>query len=176
MTNVSSQHERSAVDEAAPSLAIAALSNLLAANMDVGLKHCLTLGYHDDPALRGAFMQLVSRVLQQGTKFGGTSGGLGGPSAKRLSNAPKPYLDQLKDGNLALAVAIIEACPPSEVDEISLLLFRVFEAKGTLLALLKVLVDREVTLTSESGLQWCLEHELTTSSQITSRSCSERTR
>lgn len=94
-------------------------------------------------------MQVVSRVMEQGMQLGATPGGFGGPGSNRLSNAPKPYLDLLKNGNLAFTVALVEACPPSEVDEISLLLFRVFEEKGTLLALLRVLVEREVTLTSE---------------------------
>jgi neurofibromin 1 len=51
---------------------------------------------------------------------------------------------------MALAVALVEACPPGEIDEVSLLLFRAFEAKGSLLQLAKVLVEREVTQTSES--------------------------
>lgn len=129
--------------EDASTLAIHALSNLLSANIDVGLKHCLSLGYHEDPALRTAFMQLLTNVLQQGARFGGLN-------AKRMSAASKPYLDCLTSGNMALAVALVEACPPGEIDEVSLLLFRSFEAKGSLLQLAKVLVEREVTQTSES--------------------------
>jgi neurofibromin 1 len=125
--------ETKSTPEDASTLAIHALSNLLSANIDVGLKHCLSLGYHEDPALRTAFMQLLTNVLQQGARFGGLN-------AKRMSAASKPYLDCLTSGNMALAVALVEACPPGEIDEVSLLL-----------QLAKVLVEREVTQTSESA-------------------------
>jgi neurofibromin 1 len=147
-------------------LAISALSNLLSANIDVGLKHCLSLGYHDDPALRTAFMQLLANILQHGARFGGLN-------AKRMSTASKAYLDCLTDGNLAFAVAVVEACPPQEVDEITLLLFRTFEARGTVLPLVKVLVEREVTQTSEFrscvGLMIDHESELFRANSITTR-------
>ena len=126
------------------SLALAALSNLLASNLDVGLKHCLSLGYHEDSSLRTGFMRLLTTILQRGARFGGLS-------AKRLSTAPKPYLNLMTSDpdNLALAVAICECSTPSEVDEISLLLFRVFESKGNSLGLVKMLAEREIAQTSE---------------------------
>ena len=86
-------------------------------------------------------MQLLTNVLQRGTLAGGVS-------AKGGSAAPKPYIELLSAPDLAFALAICESCPPKEVDEVSLLLFRVFETRGTLLGLLKVLVEREVTQTS----------------------------
>ena len=124
------------------SLIVLILSNLLAANMGIGLKHYLTLGYHDDLNLRVVFMQVMSNMLH--------SGRFGGLSTKRLSSTPKAYLAALAgtNSNLALAVAICEACPLNEVDDISSLLFRVFEAKGSLLALLRILTEREVAMTS----------------------------
>ncbi|ORX39325.1 putative ras GTPase activator [Kockovaella imperatae] len=124
------------------SLVISTISNLLAANMDVGLKHCLSLGYHDEISLRVVFMRIMTSILK--------SGNFGGTNSKRPSSIPKAYLGALAGNstNLALAVAICETCPPSEIDEMSLLLFRVFEAKGTILALLKVLTEREVALTN----------------------------
>ncbi|WVF65508.1 hypothetical protein IAT40_000236 [Kwoniella sp. CBS 6097] len=140
-----------------PTLAILALSNLLSANVDVGLKHCLSLGYHEDPVLRTAFMQLLTNVLQQGTPFGGLA-------AKRVSAAPKSYLDLLTAPNLALAIAMVDVCPQSgsEVDELSTLLFRVFEGKGALLGLMRALLEREVTLTNH-------ESELFRANSITMR-------
>lgn len=126
-----------------PALAILVLSNLLSANVDVGLKHCLTLAYHDDSTIRTAFMQLVSNILQQGTRFGGLT--------VKNAAAPKVYFEALASPNLALAVAICETCPPNELDEISTLLFRVFESKGNLLSLMKVLVEREVALTNHES-------------------------
>jgi neurofibromin 1 len=127
-----------------PSLALAALSNLLATNLDAGLKHCLSLGYHEDPSMRTHFMRLLCAVLQRGARFSGLS-------ARRLSTTPRPYLELLtsEPNNLALAVAICESSSPNEVDEISLLLFRVFEAKGNCLGLVKILAEREIAQTSK---------------------------
>ncbi|ELU45404.1 RasGAP domain-containing protein [Rhizoctonia solani AG-1 IA] len=44
-------------------LAIRGLSLLLDANMDVGLKHCLSMAYHDDPNVRAIFIHVFSQVL-----------------------------------------------------------------------------------------------------------------
>lgn len=132
------------IPEDASSLAISALFNLLSANLDVGLKHCLSLGYHEQPALRTAFMRLLTSILQQGTRFHGLL-------TKRLSAAPKPFTNLLvrDPDNLALAISMCEACPPNEIDEVSMLLFRVLEAKGLFLSLVKTLAEREIALTSE---------------------------
>ncbi|WVQ63868.1 uncharacterized protein L199_002024 [Kwoniella botswanensis] len=140
-----------------PTLAILALSNLLSANVDVGLKHCLSLGYHEDPVLRTAFMQLITYTLQQGTRFGGLSG-------NRMSTSTKNYLDLLAGPNLAIALAMVDVCPQSgnEVDELSTLLFRVFEGKGALLGLMRALIEREVALTNH-------ESELFRANSITMR-------
>lgn len=141
--SVSNMSTKAVGGESYPALAILVLSNLLSANVDVGLKHCLSLAYHEDSTIRTAFMQLVSNILQQGTRFGGL--------AVKNAAAPKVYFDALASPNLALAVAICEACPPNELDEISSLLFRVFESKGNLLSLMKVLIERDVALTSHES-------------------------
>ena len=145
--SLSGQTGKNAPTEDSSGLAILVLSNLLSANIDVGLKHCLTLGYHEEPNIRTAFMRLLANILQSGARFGGLT-------TRRFSSAPKAYHEALAghSANLALAVAICEACPPNEIDEMSLLLFRVFEAKGTCLSLVKMLAEREVALTSECRL------------------------
>jgi neurofibromin 1 len=57
----------------APELAIVALSNLLSANIDVGLKHSLGIGYHEDLEIRTAFVTVLCNVLAQGTEFNNLS-------------------------------------------------------------------------------------------------------
>ncbi|CAK9779949.1 putative ras GTPase activator [Cutaneotrichosporon oleaginosum] len=141
--SVSNMSTKAGSSESYQALAILVLSNLLSANVDVGLKHCLSLAYHEDSTIRTAFMQLVSNILQQGTRFGGL--------AVKNATAPKGYFDALASPNLSLAVAICEVCPPNELDEMSSLLFRVFESKGNLLSLMKVLVERDVGLTSHES-------------------------
>lgn len=123
-------------------LAITTLSHLLSANLDVGLKHCLAMGYHEDTITRTAFMQVLSATLRSGAQLS---------SGVTKAAAVRPYLDLLSAGNMAMAVACVEVCPGhgAEVDEMSTVLFRSCEARGTLLPFLRVLVEREVALTSE---------------------------
>jgi neurofibromin 1 len=131
-------------------LAIKILSNLLSANMDVGLQLCLSLGYHEDPVLRCAFIELTASVLRNGSPFGV----LGNQTSQ--SRHETPYLDALvwegpdyETDNLAFAVAICEVCPPAQVDEMLGLLFRSLETNGLLLSLIKIMVEKEVAQTSE---------------------------
>ncbi|XP_012944812.1 neurofibromin, partial [Aplysia californica] len=48
---------------------VQAMSNLLNANIDSGLMHSIALGYHKDPQTRAAFMEVLTKILQQGTEF-----------------------------------------------------------------------------------------------------------
>lgn len=50
-------------------LAITILSNLLSANIDVGLKHSINIGYHDNVEIRTAFVKVLFNILVQGIEF-----------------------------------------------------------------------------------------------------------
>ena len=50
-------------------LTISALSNLLSANIDVGLKHALDMGYHQNIQVRTAFLQVLCNILSQEAEF-----------------------------------------------------------------------------------------------------------
>ena len=54
-------------------LAIVILSNLLSANIDVGLKHSLSIGYHENVEIRTAFVKVLYNILVQGTEFSNLS-------------------------------------------------------------------------------------------------------
>jgi neurofibromin 1 len=54
-------------------LAITILSNLLSANIDVGLKHSLSIGYHENVDIRTAFVRVLYNILVQGTEFNNLS-------------------------------------------------------------------------------------------------------
>jgi neurofibromin 1 len=56
-------------NSSASELAITILSNLLSANIDVGLKHSLNIGYHDNVEIRTAFVKVLCNILIQGTEF-----------------------------------------------------------------------------------------------------------
>ncbi len=54
-------------------MAITILSNLLSANIDVGLKHSLSHGYHDSVEVRTVFVKVLYNILTQGTEFSNLS-------------------------------------------------------------------------------------------------------
>ncbi|KAI9843719.1 MAG: Ras GTPase activating protein ira2 [Thelocarpon superellum] len=120
-------------------LVITALSNLLSANIDVGLKQTLEIGYHPDRHVRTAFLRVLCNILNQEVEF------------ERLSDAAmsEKYksLLELFLNDLGLCVALCEACPSSEVDEITYSLLNVFESRGRGLVLLKALIEHEVAIT-----------------------------
>jgi neurofibromin 1 len=48
---------------------ISAMTNMLNANIDAGLKFALAMGYHNDPSIRTAFIQVLTNILNQGVEF-----------------------------------------------------------------------------------------------------------
>ena len=50
-------------------LTILAMSRLLSANVDAGLKYSLSMGYDEDHETRKAFMQVLTNILDHGTEF-----------------------------------------------------------------------------------------------------------
>lgn len=73
-------------------LAITGISNMLMANMDIGLKHCLIYGYHDDPRLRGTFLLIFTRVLRLGGRFDGLESIIAQPKQRRLCEVSRRSL------------------------------------------------------------------------------------
>lgn len=126
-------------------LAIRALSNLLSANVDVGLKFSLGIGYHEDLEIRTAFMHVLTDILTQGTEFGTLK-----------DNAIQEKYDrlvQLLVDNTEFVLALCECCPSTEVDELTIALLNIFDSKGKGMLLLKGLIEREVANTeSETEL------------------------
>lgn len=57
---------------------------MLMANMDIGLKHCLIYGYHDESRLRGTFLLIFTRVLRLGGRFDGVEAIVSQPKQRRL--------------------------------------------------------------------------------------------
>ncbi|KAI9677299.1 MAG: Ras GTPase activating protein ira2 [Trizodia sp. TS-e1964] len=124
-------------------LAIAALSNLLSANIDVGLKHSLGMGYHDDVPIRTAFLHVLCNILIQGTQFESLS-----------SSAMSEKYDVLLElivNNMNLAVALCDSCPSSCVDEMTMSLLNIFDSRGMGLSLLKALIEHEVASTENES-------------------------
>ncbi|KAK3683544.1 hypothetical protein B0T22DRAFT_468139 [Podospora appendiculata] len=117
-------------------LAITILSNLLSANIDVGLKHSLSIGYHENVEIRTAFVRVLYNILVQGTEF------------NNLSDAAvnKKY-DELLDlltHDTSLAMAMSAVCPSHEVDELTISLLNIFETRGMSFVLLEALIKQEI--------------------------------
>ncbi|KAF3766021.1 hypothetical protein M406DRAFT_256777 [Cryphonectria parasitica EP155] len=132
------EHGTAARDESITSseLAITILSNLLAANIDVGLKHSLSIGYHENVEIRTAFVKVLYNILVQGTEFSNLS-----------DTAVTEKYDELLDlltTDTSLAAAISSVCPSSEVDEVTISLLNIFETRGLSFVLLEALIKQEV--------------------------------
>ncbi|RAL67207.1 hypothetical protein DID88_007984 [Monilinia fructigena] len=105
-----------------PELAISALSNLLSANIDVGLKHSLGIGYHEDLEVRTAFVKVLCNILIQGTEF------------NNLSDAA---VNQKYDELLKMKMTIS--------------LLNIFDSRGMGFTLLEALIEHEVEETENEA-------------------------
>jgi neurofibromin 1 len=117
-------------------LAISILSNLLSANIDVGLKHSLSIGYHENVEIRTAFVKVLYNILMQGTEFNNLS--------DSAVNEKYDKLLELLTHDMHLAVAISSSCPSSEVDELTMSLLNIFETRGRTFELMEALIKQEI--------------------------------
>ncbi|KAI9744970.1 MAG: Ras GTPase activating protein ira2, partial [Claussenomyces sp. TS43310] len=128
-------------------LAISALSNLLSANIDVGLKHSLSIGYHEDLKIRTAFVRVLCNILAQGAEFANLSDKAIGEKYDQLLEASL----QLLLNNVNLVVALCDACPSTEVDELTISLLNIFDSRGLGFMLLQALIEHEVMQTDQEN-------------------------
>ncbi|KAK3343967.1 hypothetical protein B0T25DRAFT_584814 [Lasiosphaeria hispida] len=117
-------------------LAITILSNLLSANIDVGLKHSLSIGYHENVEIRTAFVRVLYNILVQGTEFNNLS--------DAAVNEKYDELLDLLTSDTTLATAMSAVCPSHEVDELTISLLNIFETRGMSFDLLEALIKQEV--------------------------------
>ncbi|CAG8450213.1 2329_t:CDS:10 [Ambispora leptoticha] len=119
---------------------ILALSNLLSANVDAGLKYSLSMGYHEDTKTRTAFMQVLTNILKQGTEFDGL--------AENAINDQYARLVELVTGSdLSIVLSLCEVCPVCDIDEVAQMLLTIFESRRRTMALMKAVIEKEVSNT-----------------------------
>ncbi|GKT86824.1 neurofibromin [Colletotrichum tofieldiae] len=116
--------------------AITILSNLLSANIDVGLKHSLNIGYHDNVEIRTAFVKVLYNILIQGTEFSNLT--------DAAVSEKYDELLELLTKDMTLVAAMSAVCPSSEVDELTVSLLTIFEHRGLSFELLEVLIKQEI--------------------------------
>ncbi|KAL5596495.1 uncharacterized protein BROUX77_007179 [Berkeleyomyces rouxiae] len=123
-------------DNLIPDLSITILSNLLSSNIDVGLKHSLNIGYHENLEIRTAFVKVLYNILMQGTEFSNLSD-------TAVSEKHTQLLDILTS-DVSLAVALSVVCPANEVDEMAISLLVVYEQRGKGFQLIEALISQEI--------------------------------
>ncbi|KAI8053543.1 hypothetical protein BDF21DRAFT_441145 [Thamnidium elegans] len=125
-------------------LTILAMSHLLSANVDAGLKYSLSMGYDDDQETRTAFMQVLTNILNQGTEFETL-----GESV--MTDRYEKLIDMLVDADMEIVMSLCEVCPSSDTTGVSEILLICFESRGKVVPLLKAVVQKEISLTEQEA-------------------------
>ncbi|RKP27599.1 hypothetical protein SYNPS1DRAFT_26753, partial [Syncephalis pseudoplumigaleata] len=140
------QQSREAVRDLAPlkDYTILALSNLLSANIESGLKYSLSMGYHDDPKTRTAFMQVLTNILYQGAEFEGLAENVKNDRYDKL-------VELLTESELCIALSLCEVCPVADIETVGQLLLTAVETRGETIRLLQYVIERELARTETAA-------------------------
>ncbi|XP_013143458.1 PREDICTED: neurofibromin isoform X1 [Papilio polytes] len=130
--------------EALRNATIQAMSNLLSANIDSGLMHSIDLGYHRDLQTRAAFMEVLTKILQQGTEFDTLAETVLADRFEQLVQLVTMISDK---GELPIAMALANVVSNSQMDELARVFVTLFDAKHLLAPLLWNIFYREVEVT-----------------------------
>ncbi|KAL3856417.1 hypothetical protein ACJMK2_011181 [Sinanodonta woodiana] len=122
---------------------VQAMSNLLNANIDSGLMHSIALGYHKDPQTRAAFMEVLTKILQQGTEFETLAETALADRFERLVELVTMIGDK---GELPIAMALASVVPTQQMDELARVFVNLFDAKHLLYQLLWNMFSKEVEI------------------------------
>ncbi|KAF7721136.1 Ras GTPase activating protein ira2, partial [Apophysomyces ossiformis] len=123
---------------------ILAMSNLLSANVDAGLKYSLAMGYHEDTRTRTAFMQVLTNILNQGTEFETLAENV-------VTDRYEKLIDMLVDADMEVAMSLCEVCPATDISGVAEVLLLCFESRNKVAALLKSVIAKEVMSTEQEA-------------------------
>ncbi|KAI9277397.1 hypothetical protein BY458DRAFT_433218 [Sporodiniella umbellata] len=125
---------------------ILALSNLLSANVDEGLKYSFPMGYHEDINTRTAFMEVLSNILNQGTEFENLAETV-------MTDRYEKLVDMIVHSDLNITVSLIDVCSSTEIDNMANALLACYASRNKTIDLLKLAIQKEVETTdNESNL------------------------
>ncbi|KAI8079304.1 hypothetical protein BDF21DRAFT_493917 [Thamnidium elegans] len=116
---------------------ILALSNLLSANVDAGLKYSFSMGYHEDTRTRSAFMEVLTNILNQGTEFETLAETV-------MTDRYEKLIDMLVQFDLNLTLALCEVSPSVDSDDAANVLLSCFASRNKTMVLLKSVIEKEV--------------------------------
>ena len=122
---------------------IQAMSNLLSANIDSGLMHSIGLGYHQDLQTRTAFIEVLTKILAQGTQFEMLAETVLADRYEQLINLVTMISDK---GELSIALALASVVMSSQMDELARVFVTLFDAKSILSPLFYNIFYKEVEL------------------------------
>ncbi|KAG1473581.1 hypothetical protein G6F56_000876 [Rhizopus delemar] len=116
---------------------VTAISNLLSANVEAGLKSTLAMGYHEDPRTRTAFMQVLSNILNQGAQFDTLAENITLDRYEKL-------VELLVESDMEITLSLCDVCPAGDVADLAEVLLNAFESRNKVLPLLKAVIEKEV--------------------------------
>ncbi|KAI8974377.1 hypothetical protein BDB01DRAFT_807208 [Pilobolus umbonatus] len=123
-------------------LTIMAMSHLLSANVDAGLKYSLSMGYDEDQETRTAFMQVLTNILHQGAEFETLAENV-------MIDRYEKLIDMLVEADMAIVMSLCEVCPSADTIGLAEVLLTAFDSRCKVDVLLKAVVQREVSLTEQ---------------------------
>ncbi|KAI8357236.1 hypothetical protein BD560DRAFT_197971 [Blakeslea trispora] len=121
-----------------------AISNLLSANVDAGLKSTLAMGYHEDARTRTAFMQVLANILNQGAQFDTLAENI-------VANRYEELVDMIVKDDVTCALCLCDVAPASDTQGVAEVLLQCFEARNKVFVLLEAVIDREVSNTEQEA-------------------------
>ncbi|KAJ2315851.1 Ras GTPase activating protein ira2, partial [Coemansia sp. RSA 2704] len=119
-------------------ISIKALTNMLAANLEIGLQYSLTIIYHEDTKLRALFTDMFTTILNQGIDIDSLSGDTPDHWKSRL-------IETLVDPGLKLLLGISEVCQVQDIDELGAALINIYEARQQS----RIMFERVITVELE---------------------------
>ncbi|KAJ2332894.1 Ras GTPase activating protein ira2, partial [Coemansia sp. RSA 2681] len=119
-------------------ITIKALTNMLAANLEIGLQYSLSIIYHEDTKLRALFTDMFTTILNQGIDIDSLGGDTPDHWKSRL-------IESLVDPGLKLLLGVNEVCQVQDIDELGASLINIFESRHQT----KILFERVITVELE---------------------------
>ncbi|KAJ2891721.1 Ras GTPase activating protein ira2, partial [Coemansia aciculifera] len=119
-------------------ITIKALTNMLAANLEIGLQYSLSIIYHEDTKLRALFTDMFTTILNQGIDIDSLGGDTPDHWKSRL-------IEALVDPGLKLLLGVNEVCQVQDIDELGTSLINIFESRHQT----KILFERIITVELE---------------------------
>ncbi|KAL7754367.1 Ras GTPase activating protein ira2 [Sorochytrium milnesiophthora] len=134
--HVSNAHGHAKEMLAIKEITISVVSVLLSSNVGSGLKYFIIMGYHEDLEFRSAFMEVLRNTLRQGIDLA---------TEEKAQSVYDDLTSLLLDPNMVLVDAVCETAAASNIDDMALCLFNVFQYhEGDLLALVRRVLQLEV--------------------------------